>query len=64
MSRVVRWTYILADHFCEPLDVQLIPGTHLPENAAVKNSLLSMKTGSDDEISVSSPWNFSDFIIV
>lgn len=52
-SRVIRWTYLLADHFCEPLGVQLIPGTHLPENAAVKDSLLSIKSGSEDEVSVS-----------
>lgn len=53
LSCVIRWTYLLADHFCVPLGVQLIPGTHLPENAAVKDSLLSMKSGSDDEVSVS-----------
>lgn len=55
LSRVHRWTYLLADHFCEPLGVQLIPGTHLPENAAVAESTsssLSTKSESDDEISV------------
>lgn len=66
LSRVVRWTFLLADHFCEPLGVQLIAGTHLPQNADVPSSL-SVKTSSEDESVVSSyirsHWKFFKFSI-
>lgn len=52
LSRVYRWSFLLADYFCEPLGIQLIPGTHLPQNADVPSSL-SLKSGSEDEMLVS-----------
>lgn len=53
LSRVNRWAYLLADNFCEPLGVTLVRGRHVPNNAAVPDSLLSIKSGSEDEMSVS-----------
>lgn len=40
LSRVSRWSFLLADHFCEHLGVELIPGIHLPKNADVPFSAL------------------------
>lgn len=41
LSRVCRWSFLLADYFCERLGVNLISGTHLPKNADVKFSTFS-----------------------
>lgn len=46
LSRVRRWTFLLADHFCERLGVKLVPGTHLPINADLPKSLSSLDSGS------------------
>lgn len=35
LSYVTRWFYLFADHICEKIDVKLVPGRHLPINAAL-----------------------------
>lgn len=34
LSYTRRWFYIIADHVCKRMDVQLGVGTHIPENLA------------------------------
>lgn len=31
----MRWTYLFADHICKEINIDLIPGKHLPYNADV-----------------------------
>lgn len=54
LSRVRRWSFLLADHFCEHLGVELTPGVHLPINAALSDSSLSLGSAfaSDSESEV------------
>lgn len=49
LSCVTRWSYIFADHICKELDIELVPGKHLPHNADVTtvNSILD-----DEDMSV------------
>lgn len=35
LGRVTRLSYILSDHFCNPLGVDLIAGKHLPPDTDV-----------------------------
>lgn len=42
LSRVHRLSFLLADHFCKPLGVNLVAGQHLPMNADLSNSMLSL----------------------
>lgn len=38
LSFVRRWFYLCADHVCESIDVKLVPGVHLPDNAATETT--------------------------
>lgn len=49
LSRVYRWTFVLSDHFCEPLGVRLVRGDHLPRNADLSTSASTLKSKSESE---------------
>lgn len=45
-SRVYRFTFLMADHFCQRLGVQLVARKHLPQNIDMSRSILSLKSTS------------------
>ncbi|XP_031619145.1 protein maelstrom homolog [Contarinia nasturtii] len=44
LSRCRRWAFQLADHFCQPLEIKLVRGQHLPNNADISSSALSLES--------------------